>query len=158
MVEALLLLVDWVDQNRIEWVRFMKEQGTTTQFAYNVSWIILAYSNAYILALEAAVEGDPGTRTPVSFHYLINELDHGRYTGRTLPRSLHDLLTVRSSRLAALESAAALPLPAPQTIVRDGRARGGGGGGCSGGGVITLEGKRRNERDGDVISNPRPSN
>ena len=86
-------------------------------------------------------------RTPVSFQYLIDELDHGRYTGRALPRSLQNLLTIRAGRRTALASAAALPLPAPWTLGRDGRARGRGGGG-SGGGVIVPMGRRRNDRDG----------
>ena len=54
VVEAILPLVDWIDWNRTEWVRIMAEQETTKQFAYNVSWIVLAYLNACILASTAA--------------------------------------------------------------------------------------------------------
>ena len=76
--------------------------------------------------------------------------------GRALPRSLQDIITVRADRHAALASAAVLPQPAPRTLGRDGRAgsRGGGGGG-GGGGVIVPRGGRRNDRDGEVIPNPR---
>ena len=89
----------------------------------------------------------------MSFRYLIDELDHGRYTGRALPRSLHDLLTVCAGQCAALALVAALPLPAPRTIDVDYRS---GGRGSGGGRVIVPRGWRRNDRDGEVIPNPRP--
>ena len=72
VVEAILPLVDWIDRNRTDWVRLMAEKETTTRFAYDVSWTVLAYLNACILALTAVAEGDPEERTPVSFQYLIN--------------------------------------------------------------------------------------
>ena len=104
-----------------------------------------------------AAEEDPGARTPVSFQYLINELDHGWYTGHTLPRSLQDILTIRAGRRAALAEAAAHPPPAPQIIDVDGRAGGGGSsGGSRGGGVILTRGQRRNDRNMEVIPNPCP--
>ena len=37
VVEATLLLVDWIERNRTKWVCFMAEQETTTRFYYNVS-------------------------------------------------------------------------------------------------------------------------
>ena len=120
VVEAILPLVDWIYQKRTECVRLMAEQDTTTWFVYDVLWIVLAYLNNCIFSLTAAVEGDPGAHTPVSFQYLIDELSHGRYTGRALPRYLQDLLNVRAGRRAALVSAAALTMPATQTIVGDG--------------------------------------
>ena len=46
VVESILALVDCIDQNRTEWVCLMVEQNTMTQFAYDVSWIVLAYLNA----------------------------------------------------------------------------------------------------------------
>ena len=95
--------------------------------------------------------------TLVSFQYLIDKLDHGWYTGRTLPRSFQDLLTVRTGRREALASAATLPPPKPQTIGRDGRAGdGGSGGGGGGGGVIVTRQRRQNDCDGEVIPNSRP--
>ena len=121
VVQAILLLVDWIFRNRTEWVRLMADQETTTRFAYDVSWIVLAYLNACVLASTAAAEGDPGARIPVSFRYLINELDHSWYTGLALPRSFEDLLTFRAGRHAALALAAALPSPAPRSIDVDGR-------------------------------------
>ena len=138
----------------------MAEQETTTRFDYDVSWIVSAYLNARILASTASTEGEPGARTQVSLQYLIDELNHSRYTGRALLRYLQDLLTVRAGRCtalalagrhAALASAAVLPLPAPQTIDGDGRSGGRGGGG---GGVIGTRGGCWNERDGEVITNP----
>ena len=122
-----------------------------TRFAYNMSWIVLAYLNACILTLMSEAEGGPGERTPVLFQYLINELNHGQYTGRALSRSIRDILTVRSGRHAALASAAGLPLPAPWTICGDGQARGGGGGG---GGVIVPRERRRDDCNREVIPNP----
>ena len=101
-------------------MRLIADQETTTRFAYDMLWIVSTYLNTCILASTAASEGDPGARTPVSFQYLIDELDHGRYTGRALPRSLQDLLTVRAGRRAALALAAALPPPASRTICGDG--------------------------------------
>ena len=103
--------------------------------------------------------GDPGACTSVSLHYLIDELDHGLYTRRTLPRYLQDLLTVCAGTHAALVSAAALPPPAPRTLGEDGQ----GGGGCrgrggGGGGVIVPRGPFQNDRDGEVIPNPVLSN
>ena len=62
----------------------MAVQETTTRFTYNMSWIVLAYMNACILASTAAAEGDPGARILVSFQYLIDELGHGRDTGHAL--------------------------------------------------------------------------
>ena len=114
---------------------------------------MLAYLNNWILALMAAAEGDPGVCIMVSFQYLINELNHGRYTGNALPRTLQELLTVRAGRRAVQALAAALPLPAPQTIDVDSRS---GGRGNGGGGEIAPRRQRQNDRDGDVISNPRP--
>ena len=116
VVEAFLPLVDWIDRNRAEWVWIVAEQDTTKRFAYDVSWIVLAYLNACILALTAAAKREPGARTLVSFQYLIDELNHGWYRGRTLPRSLQDLLTFRACRRAALALAAAQPPPATQII------------------------------------------
>ena len=157
MVQAIFPLVDWIDRNRMEWVSLMADQETTTRFAYDVSWIVSAYLNACILASMAAAEGGPGARIPVSFWYLINELNHGWYTWHVLLRSLQDLLTVRAGRRAALALAAALPPPPPRSIDVDSRAGGGGGvGGGSGGGVIILRGRLRNDRDGEVIPNPCP--
>ena len=155
VVEALPPLVDWIDRNRTEWVRLMAEQETMTQFAYHVSCIQSAYLNACILESTAAAEGDPGARTPVSFQYLINELDHGWYIGCALLRSLQDLLTVRAGRRAGLALAAAMPLPAPRSLGVDGRAGGGSGsGGGSGGGVIVLRGRHWNDRYREVITKP----
>ena len=66
-MEDILPLVDWIERKRTEWVQIMAEQETTTWFAYDVSWIVSAYLNTYILASTAEMEGDPGVRTPVSF-------------------------------------------------------------------------------------------
>ena len=77
MVDAILPLVEWIDQNWTEWMRLMAEQETMTRFAYDMLWIVLAYLSACILASMAAVEGGLGERTPVLFQYLINELNHG---------------------------------------------------------------------------------
>ena len=95
MVEAILPLVDWIDWIRTEWIRIIAKQEATTQFAYDLSWIVSAYLNACILALTTAVEGYLGVCTPVSLQYLIDELDQGWYTGHTLLRYLQDLLTAR---------------------------------------------------------------
>ena len=139
----------------------MAEQDTTKRFAYDVSWIVSAYLNACILASTAAAEEEPEARIPVSFQYLIFELDHSRYTGRALPRSLQDLLTVPEGRhaghCAVLTSAAALSPLAPRTIDVEIKARGESDGGGGGGGrVIAPKGQRRNYCDGEVIPNPRP--
>ena len=156
MVEAILPLVNRIDQNRTEWVRLMADQKTMKRFAFDVPWIVSEYLNACILAsTAAAAEGDPGARAPVSFQYLIDELDHGRYTRRVLPRSR--LPTVRSVRHAALALAAALPLPTPRTIRGDSRAGGGGGGrGAGRGKVIVPRGWHQNYCDSEFIPNPRP--
>ena len=98
----------------------------------------------------SAVEGDPGVCTPDSLQYLIDELDHGRYTGRTLLISLQDLLTVRAGRRAALAAAATQPPPIPQIIYVFGIAGGGGGGG----GMVVPRGRHQNDRNGEVITNP----
>ena len=154
MVEAILPLVNWIEQNRTGWVFLMEEEETTMRFAYDVSWIVLAYLNACILA---AAEGDPGVRTPVYFQYLIDELDNGRYTGRALPMSLQDLLTVHEGRRAMLAETDVQPPPTPWTIYVDGRAGGGGGGrGGGGGGVIVPRGRCWNDRNREVIPNPCP--
>ena len=101
-------------------------------------------------------------RTPVSFQYLIDELDHGGYTGCAFMRFLQDILTSRSGRHAELASAAALPPPAPRIIGGGGGRFGGGGGGRGGGrtggggGMIVPRGRLYNDRDGEVIPNPHP--
>ena len=115
LAEAIPLLVDCIDRNRTEWVRFMAEQKTLTWFAYDVSWIVSTYLNACILASTAAAEGVPGVCTLVLFHYLTNELNHSRYTGRALRRSLQDLSTARAGRREDMALTAALPPPAPRT-------------------------------------------
>ena len=114
MGQAILPLVDWIKQNRTGWVFLMEEEETTTQFTYNMSWIVSAYMNACILESTAAVERDPGARILVSFQYLIDELDHGWYTGRALPRSLQDLFyrpcgTTRGAGIGVRTSPACTP-------------------------------------------------
>ena len=120
VVEAILPLFNWIDQNWTDWVCLMAKQETTAWFAYDVSWILSTYLNACILASMALAEGGPGARTPVLFQYPIDEIHHCRYTGREIPRSLKDILTVCVGRRAALASAAALPPPKARTIGRDG--------------------------------------
>ena len=97
------------------------------------------------MASASAAEGYPGSVTPVYFQYLIDELGHGWHTGRALPRSVQDLLTVRAGRHVALVEAAAHPPPAPWTIDVDGRS---GGGSSGGGGVIVTKGRRWNDATG----------
>ena len=143
VVDTIAPLVDCINRNLTEWFRLMAEQDTRTRFAYKMLWILLAYLNACILASNTAAEGDPGACILVSFRYLINELDHGRYTERAIPKSLQDFLTVCTGQRAALASAVALAPPAPRTIDVDVRS-----GGVGGGGVIVPRGRRRNERDG----------
>ena len=45
VVEAILPLVDWIDWIRTEWIRIIAKQEATTQFAYDLSWIVSAYLN-----------------------------------------------------------------------------------------------------------------
>ena len=78
MVEAILPLVYWIDENRSEWGGIMEDAESTTRFAYDVSWVVGRYLNACVLASLAAGQGDPGARTPCSFQLIINELDHFR--------------------------------------------------------------------------------
>ena len=40
MVEAILPLVDWIDENRSEWGGVIEDAEATTRFAYNVSWVV----------------------------------------------------------------------------------------------------------------------
>ena len=54
VVEAILFLVDWIDRNQMELVCLMAEQETTTWFAYDVSWIVLAYFIACIFVSTVA--------------------------------------------------------------------------------------------------------
>ena len=60
VVEAILYLVGLIDRNRTEWVQIMVEQETTTRFAYDMSWIVSAYLNTYILVSTVASERDTG--------------------------------------------------------------------------------------------------
>ena len=113
MVEAILPLVNWIDENRSEWGRIMEDADSTTRFAYGVLWVVGRYLNACVLASWAAGQGDPGARTPCSFQFIINELDHRRYAGRQLPASLQGLLNVRTRKRAL---AAPPPLPPPPPI------------------------------------------
>ena len=46
MVEAILPLVDWIDENRSEWGRIMEDAESTTRFVYNVPWVVGRYLNA----------------------------------------------------------------------------------------------------------------
>ena len=55
MVEAILPLVDWIDENRSEWGRIMENAESTTRFAYNVSWVVARYLNACVLASSEAL-------------------------------------------------------------------------------------------------------
>ena len=110
MVEAILPLVDWIDENRSEWGRIMEDAESTTSFAYNVSWVVGLYLNTCILASSAARQGDPGARTPCSFQFIIAELYHRRYVSRQLPASLQGLLNARARRRSL---AAPPPFPCP---------------------------------------------
>ena len=71
MAEAILPLVDWIDENRSEWGRIMEDADATTRFAYDVSWVVGRYLDACILASLAARKGDPGARTPCLFQFII---------------------------------------------------------------------------------------
>ena len=64
MVEAILQLVDWIDENRSKWGRIMEDTEATTRLVYDVSWVVGRYLNACVLASSAAGQGDPGARTP----------------------------------------------------------------------------------------------
>ena len=78
MVEAILPLVDWIEENRSKWGRIMVDADSTTRFAYDLSWVVGLYLNACVLASSEAGQGNPGARTPCSFQFIINELDHLR--------------------------------------------------------------------------------
>ena len=43
MVDAILPLVDWIDENRSEWGRIMEDAEATTCFTYDVSWVVGRY-------------------------------------------------------------------------------------------------------------------
>ena len=72
MVEAILPLVVWINENRSKQVRIMEDAESTTRFAYGVSWVVGRYLNACVLASSSAGQGDPGARTPCSFQFIIN--------------------------------------------------------------------------------------
>ena len=110
------------------------------------------YLNACILASSAARQGDLGARTPYSFHFIIAELDHGRYAGRQLPASLQGLLSVRAGRRAL--AAPSTPSSAPQIWYEpadDGNKNQG-----RRGALVAPQGRRREDRSGEVITNSRP--
>ena len=46
MVEAILPLVDWID----EWGWIMEDAESTIRFAYDVLWVVGRYLNACVLA------------------------------------------------------------------------------------------------------------
>ena len=96
MVETILPLVDWIDENRSECGRIMEDVDSTTRFAYDVSWVVARYLNVCVLASPAAGQGDQGARTSCSFQFIINDMDHGQYAGRQLPASLQGLLNGRT--------------------------------------------------------------
>ena len=108
MVEAILPLVNWIEENRSEWGRIMEDAEAITRFAYDMLGVVGRYLNACVLASSAAGQGDPGAGTPCLFQFIINKLDHGRYAGRQLPASLQGLLNVWARQWAL-----AAPLPPP---------------------------------------------
>ena len=59
MVEAILPLVDWIDENRSEWGRIMEDAESTTRFAYDMLWVVGRYANSCVLASSATGQGDP---------------------------------------------------------------------------------------------------
>ena len=79
MVEAILPLVYWIDENRSEWGRIMEDAETTTRFAYDVSWVVGRYLNTCILASSVTRQRDPGAQTPCLFQFIIAKLDHRQY-------------------------------------------------------------------------------
>ena len=89
----------------------MEDAEATTRFAYDLLWVVGRYLNACVLASSAAGKGDLGARTPCSFQFIINKLDHGRYAGRQLPASLQGLLNVRARRQALAEPPPLVPCP-----------------------------------------------
>ena len=94
----------------------MEDAEASTCFAYDMLWVVGRYLNACVLASSAAGQGDPGARTPCSFQFIINELDHGRYTGRQLPAYLQDLLNVRARRRALAAPPPPPPPPPPGPV------------------------------------------
>ena len=110
------------------------------------------YLNACILASSAARQGDPGARMPCSFHFIIAELDHGRYAGRQIPASLQGLLSVRARRRAL--AAPSTPSSAPQIWYEptddDNKNQG------RRGALVAPRGRRCEDCSGEAIANPRP--
>ena len=129
----------------------MEDAEATTRFVYDVLWVVGRYLNACIMASSAARQGDPGARTPCSFQFIIAKLDPGRYAGRQLPASLQGLLSVRARRQAL--AAPSTPSPAPQTRYEpaDGNDSQG-----RRGALVAPRGRRREDRSGESIANPRP--
>ena len=93
MVEAILPLVNWIDENQYKWGRIMEDAESTTRFAYDVSWVVGRYLNACVLASLAAGQRDLGARTPCLFQFIINELDHGVRDPRSLCPAAKDART-----------------------------------------------------------------
>ena len=46
MVEAILPLVDFIDENQSEWGRIMEDADSTTRFAADMSWVVGRYLKA----------------------------------------------------------------------------------------------------------------
>ena len=124
-----------------------------TPFSDDVSCIIGNYLNACVKVSVTASVSDPGVRIPISFQYLREKINHGRYVGCLIPPSIENLLATRDSERAATARRAREAAPGP-AIVRpvvpgvgqDGRASS----------YSAPPGKRQGGSDGNSCPNPRP--
>ena len=79
LVEGYAPVVTWADSNFVLFERQVSTTAMCNSLAYNLSQTEAACYNACICAFTTALLGDPGSRTPVSFTMLLDELTCGRY-------------------------------------------------------------------------------
>ena len=84
LVEAHMLVVEWIGTNFECFERQAQTTTVCTSLAYDLSRVEVGHYNTCIYASILALLGDPVACTPSSFQMLIDKLTLGHYRGQLL--------------------------------------------------------------------------
>ena len=86
-VEGYTSVVEWIGANFESFEQHIQTTTLCISLAYDLLRVE-GYYNACISVSTLNLLGDPGTRTPVSFQMLLDDLTWGHYMGQPLPATL----------------------------------------------------------------------
>ena len=153
LVRSLRYLIITIYKNLSSLLGKMATSHRCTAFVFGVSCIINAYLNSCSKASAMATPSYLGGRTPASFQFIIDELEHGRYLSRPLPPLLRQLLLAQYNKRATVSRRSREPPPP------GGRGRSDGGSGTvigGGGNNPILPAPHTSSLGGALVGKPPP--